>query len=247
MVGTVVVVGFVVVGVTVVVGTAVVVGPTVVVPEGAEPALGPAMLVVMGACSMKTPDQNQSSGAALVPPLGRRRTPMCQSSEFVEGLAALFATICVRGADPVEYQRPTVLPAKSMSYAKLYQVLGVRVVLHWDTPPMSQRRAGSVVPASPEIKPNLISVKWLSKLRMHLLVRNCRIYRTYDAQSNLVLKSGVWSVGRRRREREVVVEVSCSEVGRGLGNNFCAFHSLTIPESGSILEIDYYKIQNKML
>ena len=130
VVGTTVVVGLVVVGATVVVGARVVVGGTVAVPEGAEPALGPATLVVIGACSMKIPDQNQSSGAALVPPLGRRRTPMCQSSELVEGLAALFATICVRGADPVENQRPTVLPEKSMSYAKLYQVLGVRVVLH---------------------------------------------------------------------------------------------------------------------
>ena len=38
---------------------------------------------------------------------------------------------------------------------------------------MSQRRAGSVVPASPEIRPNLISVKWLSKLRLlYLSVRN---------------------------------------------------------------------------
>lgn len=103
-----------VVGLEVVVGV-VVVGTAVGVPEGADPALGPATLVVMGACSMKIPDQNQSSAAAFVPPLGRRRTPMCQSAELVEGLAALLATIWVRGLEPVENQRPTVDPLKSMS------------------------------------------------------------------------------------------------------------------------------------
>ena len=33
----------------------------------------------------------------------------------------------------------------------------------------------------------------------------------------------------------MVIEVSSSEVGRGLRNHFRAFHSLTIPESGSVL------------
>jgi len=147
-------------GVEVVVGLPVVVDLVVVEdPGGALPALGPAIEVVIGACSMKIPDQNQSSGAGLVPPLGRRRTPMCQSAELVEGLAGLFATIWVRAAEPVENQRPTVLPVKSMSYAKLYQVFGVRVVVHCETPPISHRKRGSVVPASPEIKPNLSSVK----------------------------------------------------------------------------------------
>lgn len=104
------------------VGLGVGVGETVVglvvgieLPGGALPAWGPAMEVVMGACSTKIPDQNQSSAAAFVPPLGRRRTPICQSAELVEGLAALFATIWVRAAEPVENQRPTVLPEKSMS------------------------------------------------------------------------------------------------------------------------------------
>lgn len=52
--------------------------------EGAEegavppaPGLGPAIDVVIGASSTKMPDQYQSSGAESVPPLGRRRTPMC--------------------------------------------------------------------------------------------------------------------------------------------------------------------------
>jgi len=99
------------------------VGATVVEPiveelEGpgeALPALGPAMEVVMGACSMKIPDQNQSSAAALVPPLGRRRTPMCQSAEFVEVLADLLGMTCLRSSDPVDVHRPTVLAEKSMS------------------------------------------------------------------------------------------------------------------------------------
>lgn len=42
-----------------------------------DPGEGPAIEVVMGASSTKIPDQYQSSGAAFVPPLGRRRTPMC--------------------------------------------------------------------------------------------------------------------------------------------------------------------------
>ena len=48
-----------------------------------------------------------------------------------------------------------------MSYAKLYHVLGVSVVLQCVFDETSQRRSGSVVPASPEMRPNLISVKWL--------------------------------------------------------------------------------------
>lgn len=81
------------------------------------------------------------------------------------------------------------------------------------------------------------------------------------SQSNLVLETGVGRVGGRGREREVVVEVSCSEVGRGLaeyedrdgdeliiqlegldewdtthlGDDLRALHGLTIPESSSIL------------
>lgn len=108
------VVGGLVVGAGEVVGGLVVVG-VVVGPGAALPALGPAMEVVIGASSTKIPDQNQSSAAALVPPLGRRRTPICQSSELVEGLAAVFGMIWVRAAEPVENQRPTVLPEKSMS------------------------------------------------------------------------------------------------------------------------------------
>jgi len=53
-------------------------------PEGALPALGPAMEVVMGPSSTKMPDQYQSSAAASVPPLGRRSSPICQSAELVE-------------------------------------------------------------------------------------------------------------------------------------------------------------------
>ena len=77
-------------GVVVVVGP---VGPVVEGPVGALPALGPAIEVVIGACSMKIPDQYQSSGAAFVPPLGRRKTPMCQSAELVDVLADFGATI----------------------------------------------------------------------------------------------------------------------------------------------------------
>jgi len=88
---------------------------TVEEPDGALPAFGPAIEVVMGACSTKIPDQYQSSGAGLVPPFGRRRTPMCQSAELVEVLADLGATIWVRALEPVENQRPTVLAEKSMS------------------------------------------------------------------------------------------------------------------------------------
>jgi len=101
--------------------------------EGAVPpdlGAGPAIDVVIGASSTKIPDQYQSSGAAFVPPLGRRRTPMCQSSELVDGLHEMGSIIWVRGLDPFEAQRPHVPPLKSMSYAKLYQFPAARVVLH---------------------------------------------------------------------------------------------------------------------
>jgi len=123
------------------------------------PANGPAMDVVIGPFSMKMPDQYQSSGAAFVPPLGRRSSPICQSSEFVDGLPAMPETTLVSGAEPVDCQRPMVPLPKSMSYAKLYQVPATRGVLHCVTLLISQRRVLSVVPASPEIRPYLISVK----------------------------------------------------------------------------------------
>lgn len=128
-------------------------------PAGDDPASGPAMLVVIVPLSTKTPDQNQSSAAAFVPPLGSRSTPTCQSSELLDGDALTGAISCLRSSEPVEYHRPTLPPLKSMSYAKLYHVLGTSWVDHCVTPPISQRRALSVVPDSPLMRPYLISVK----------------------------------------------------------------------------------------
>jgi len=79
------------------------------------------MLVVMGPLSIYTPLKYQSSG---VPPLIRRRTPRCQSSELVDVEAAMFCTTLTNGLAPVLAQSPTVPAEKSISYAKLNQVLG---------------------------------------------------------------------------------------------------------------------------
>jgi len=128
-------------------------------PAAHWPGNGPAMDVVIGPFSMKIPDQYQSSGAAFVPPLGRRSSPMCQSSEFVDGLPEIPDTTLVSGAEPVDCQSPIAPLPKSMSYAKLYHVPATRGVLHFVTPPTSQRRVLSVTPASPEMRPYLISVK----------------------------------------------------------------------------------------
>lgn len=136
----------------------------VVVPEPADPpcpANGPAMLVVSEPDSTKMPDQYQSSGSASVPPFGRRSSPMCQSAEFVDVDALTGATTCTRSFPPVDCQSATVLALKSMSYAKLYQVSGTSCVLHCVFELTSHRRRLSVVPDSPEIRPYLISVKWL--------------------------------------------------------------------------------------
>ena len=136
-------------------------GAAVVDPEGALPSDGPAILVVIEPDSMKIPLQNQSSGSASVPPFGNLSCPTCQSAEFVEVDALTALTTCLSSSEPVEAQSPTVLALKSMSYAKLYHVLASNSVDHCVTPPTSQRKRLSVVPDSPEIKPYLISVKWL--------------------------------------------------------------------------------------
>ena len=94
------------------------------------PACGPAMLVVSEPDSMKTPDQNQSSGSASVPPFGSRSWPMCQSSEFVDVDALTALTTCTRSSPPVDCQSATVFALKSMSYAKLYHVSGTSCVLN---------------------------------------------------------------------------------------------------------------------
>lgn len=136
----------------------------VVVPEPADPPCpgsGPAMLVVSVPDSTKMPDQYQSSGSASVPPFGRRSSPMCQSAEFVDVDALTGATTCTRSSPPVDCQSATVLALKSMSYAKLYQVSGTSSVLHCVFELTSHRSRLSVVPDSPEIRPYLISVKWL--------------------------------------------------------------------------------------
>jgi hypothetical protein len=67
------------------------------------------MLVVMGPLSIYTPLKYQSSG---VPPLIRRRTPRCQSSELVDVEAAMFCTTLTNGLAPVLAQSPTV-PAEN--------------------------------------------------------------------------------------------------------------------------------------
>lgn len=72
---------------------------------------------------------------------------------------AIFWTTLVRGEDPVDAQRPTVLAENCqevdellsrapwwctlltfISYAKLYQVFAVKDVLHFSTPPTIQTR-----------------------------------------------------------------------------------------------------------
>ncbi len=111
-------------------------GVTLETLDGDVPALppwpgnGPAIDVVIGACSTKTPDQYQSSAAAFVPPFGRRSSPTCQSAELDDGLQLMPDMICTSGAEPLDAQRPHVPPLKSMSYAKLYQLLATSCVLH---------------------------------------------------------------------------------------------------------------------
>ena len=130
---------------------AVVVDDTVVVEAGADvgadvveatvvvvlpvPVLLPLPIeVVMGPLSMYTPDMYQFSGVAV---LTIRSTPTWKSSEFVEVDAATLFITFVRGAEPFDAQRPTVLAENyqgnqcmlehptqqvrtSISYAKLY-------------------------------------------------------------------------------------------------------------------------------
>lgn len=84
-------------------------------PEGADPASGPAIAVVIGASSTYMPDQYQSSGAASVPPFGNLNTPICQSSEFVDGLPAMPDKMFVSGAEPFDAQRPIWPLLKLMS------------------------------------------------------------------------------------------------------------------------------------
>jgi hypothetical protein len=111
------------------------------------------------------PDQKKSSAAVEVPPLGRRKTPMWKSAEFVLVLAAWLATTWVRADEPVDARRPTVLEEKSMSYAKLYHVPGTSCVDHLVTPPIIQRRLLSA-PDEPESVPYLSSVKWLCREKL---------------------------------------------------------------------------------
>jgi hypothetical protein len=84
-------------------------------PDGADPASGPAIAVVIGACSTYMPDQYQSSAEAFVPPFGNLNTPICQSSEFVDGDPAMPDMICVSGADPLDAQSPIWLVLKLTS------------------------------------------------------------------------------------------------------------------------------------
>jgi hypothetical protein len=86
---------------------------------------------------------------------------MWKSAEFVDVEPLTPVTTCCRAAPPVEVQRPTLLAEKSMSYAKLYQVLAVSCVLHCVTPPTIHLRVLSLVPLAPERRPYLSSVKWL--------------------------------------------------------------------------------------
>lgn len=110
------------------------------------------------------PDQYQSSGAAFVPPLGRRSSPTCQSAELVDVDALMGPATLVSGAEPLDAQRATVLAEKSISYAKLYQFPAWSWVDHWVLLLTHQRRELSEVPASPERRPYLISVKWLCRM-----------------------------------------------------------------------------------
>jgi len=83
--------------------------------------------VVMVPDSMYTPEKYQSSVSAVST---MRRTPKCQSSEFVDVEAAMFEATLTSGLAPVDAHSPTVPPLKSMSYAKLYQVPATKVVPH---------------------------------------------------------------------------------------------------------------------
>jgi hypothetical protein len=57
-------------------------------------------------------------------------------------------------------------------------------------------------------------------------------------ECNLMLVHCARRVCARRGNGEVVVEMASSNVGAGLGNDFCTLHSLTIPESCTILKND---------
>lgn len=86
------------------VGGTVVTGADVTGGLGAEEPLP--MVVVMGPCSMYTPEMNQSSAAGV---LTIRSTPTWKSAELVEVDALMFCATLVSGAEPVEAHSPTVL------------------------------------------------------------------------------------------------------------------------------------------
>ena len=124
------------------------------------PANGPAIAAVIGAFSTKTPDQNQSSAAASVPPFGSRSSPTCQSAELVEVDALTPVTTAVNGSEPLLAHSPTVLASKSIPYAKLYQLPASSCVDHFVVPSTHQRRVLSSLAESPLSRPYFSSVKW---------------------------------------------------------------------------------------
>jgi hypothetical protein len=60
--------------------------------------------------------------------------------------------------------------------------------------------------------------------------------KRYLKECDLMLESWIGSICGRCIEREVIVEVSGSNVCRSLRDDFCPLHGLTIPKRRTILD-----------